>query len=117
MCPSRDILHSDPDIFEDPHEFKYDRFLNKDKPSDFSYRSGSKLSHSPMMAFGGGQHLCPGRKFISYENRLLMAMMMLHFDVRLAGNETIPPINLAVQGVGVSQPKNDVVVEVTRRSM
>mmetsp|Transcript_8841 Transcript_8841/g.22254 ORF Transcript_8841/g.22254 Transcript_8841/m.22254 type:complete len:551 (-) Transcript_8841:36-1688(-) len=112
-----DILHSDPDIFEDPYEFKYDRFLNNDKPSDFSYRSGSKLSHSPMMAFGGGQHLCPGRKFISYENRLLMAMMMMHFDLRLAENETIPPINLAVQGVGVSQPKNDVVVEVTRRSM
>jgi cholesterol 7alpha-monooxygenase len=112
----RDILHSDPDIFENPQDFIYDRFLNKDKPNDFSYASGAPLTHQPVMAFGGGQHLCPGRKFIAYENRLLLAMMMLNFDIVLAEKETIPSINTDVQGIGVSQPKNDVIVEIKRRT-
>jgi hypothetical protein len=105
-----DVLHSDPDIFDNPDQFQYDRFVNPEQV--FTYKSGKKLTHAPVMSFGGGSHLCPGRKFIGYEVPLFLAMLMLNFDMRLAEGESRPGIDLAMQGVGVSHPDRDPKVEI-----
>ena len=42
------MIHYDPNEFENPNEFQYDRFLNTSKPGVY--------------VFGGGAHMCPGRK-------------------------------------------------------
>jgi cytochrome P450 len=105
-----DVLHSDPDIFDNPDQFQYNRFVNPEQV--FTYKSGKKLTHAPVMSFGGGSHLCPGRKFIGYEVRLFLAMLMLNFDMRLAEGETRPGIDLVMQGVGISHPDRDPKVEI-----
>ena len=108
-----DLLHSDPAIFENPEEFQYDRFVNM-KDSVYTYKSGKKLPHSPVMSFGGGSHLCPGRKFIAYEVRLFMAMLMLNFDIRLMSPSSYvrPKIDQAQQGLGIAKPDSDPKVQI-----
>lgn len=110
------LLHSDPAIFDEPEEYRFDRFVDMESKS-WTYASGKKLTHSPVMSFGGGSHLCPGRKFISYEVRLLLAMMLQNFDLRIPNGETRPGINLAMQGIGISQPDRDPKVEIRQRQV
>lgn len=109
------VLHNDPDIFDKPNEFRYDRFVNT-KRTDFSYKSGKTLTHDPVIAFGGGEHLCPGRKFISYEARLFLAQLLQNFDMKMADGETRPGIDLTMMGIGVTHPDKDPKVEIRCRS-
>lgn len=105
LMPFWGILHYDPDVFDNPQQFQYDRFIG-DK--EYTFNSGAKVNGFPVVAFGGGEHLCPGRKFISYEVRLFSAMLMHHYDMQLAPGESIPGIDLANQGIGVSHPDRKV---------
>eukprot|EP00550_Attheya_septentrionalis_P006736 CAMPEP_0198294484 /NCGR_PEP_ID=MMETSP1449-20131203/22548_1 /TAXON_ID=420275 /ORGANISM="Attheya septentrionalis, Strain CCMP2084" /LENGTH=496 /DNA_ID=CAMNT_0043994445 /DNA_START=149 /DNA_END=1639 /DNA_ORIENTATION=+ len=110
LMPFWGILHSDPHIFENPNQFQYDRFVDTAKV--FKYKSGKPLTHAPVMAFGGGAHLCPGRKFIAYEVKLFLAMLMINFDMVLVDGERHPNINPAMQGIGVSHPDHDPKIEI-----
>ncbi|TFK20076.1 O-methylsterigmatocystin oxidoreductase [Coprinopsis marcescibilis] len=77
------ILH-DPEVYEDPHEFKPERFL-KD----------GKIHHSVLdpgvAAFGFGRRICPGRHLSNAVLPFTMACMLSVFDIRPAkdknGNE------------------------------
>jgi len=100
------VLHSDPGVFEKPEEYRFDRFVGKSK-TDFSFADGKPLTHEPVIPFGGGEHLCPGRKFVSYEARLFVAMLMQNFDIQLLAGETRPETDPAMVGIGVSQPTRD----------
>ena len=75
----------------------------------FSKKDGRKVA-KPLVAFGGGNHLCPGRKFISYETQAFVAVLISMFDMRLVGDGDVE-IDYASQGVGVSHPIRDVKVE------
>lgn len=109
------ILHHDPGVFENPTEFRYDRFVGKSK-QDFTYADGTTpLTHDPVIPFGGGEHLCPGRKFVSYEARLLVALLMQNFDIRLVQGQTRPSTDPAMVGIGVLQPTTDPKAEVRPR--
>ena len=106
------VLHSDPEIWKDPQTFRFDRFVN---PTKYTYSSGGTcLPNPPIVPFGGGSHLCPGRKFIGYESRLLAALLMLHIDMKLCDTK-IPDVEATQQGIGVSQPIFDPAVRVRRR--
>lgn len=102
------LLHSDPAVFDNPEKFKFDRFVDN---KVFTFQSGKRVNLP--MGFGGGTHLCPGRKFANYEARMLAAMMMLRFDMKLL--DPIPPVNKAVQGIGISQPDSDPRVSIRLR--
>lgn len=129
-----DLLHSDPNVFESPGQFRFDRFVSmvdRDKleqkghrtgPSvnadnQFTYKSGKPLTHSPVMSFGGAAHLCPGRKFVNYECRLYIALIMLNLELRLVEGESRPGVDLAMQGIGVSFPDGDIQVQVRPRQL
>jgi cytochrome P450 len=106
------VLHSDPYVFPNPSQFQFDRFVGK---QEFKFWDGTNVNYFPVVAFGGGEHLCPGRKFISYEARLYLALLMLNFDMRLAEGESIPGVDLTNQGVGVSHPEREVTVQIRTR--
>ena len=72
-------MHMDPSIFDHPETFQYDQFLDAEAKS----KNGCTLSYY-LRPFGGGQHHCPGRKFIGYEARALLAMILLKYKMRLA---------------------------------
>lgn len=107
------IRHYDAEIFADPEVFKYDRFAPDPvtgKPPSFSKYGKTVLE--PLKIFGGGEHMCPGRRFIGYEARHFLACLFAKFDMRLAApEEGLPLVDKAMEGVGVSQPNKDMYIE------
>eukprot|EP00540_Astrosyne_radiata_P017356 CAMPEP_0116847940 /NCGR_PEP_ID=MMETSP0418-20121206/14709_1 /TAXON_ID=1158023 /ORGANISM="Astrosyne radiata, Strain 13vi08-1A" /LENGTH=358 /DNA_ID=CAMNT_0004479433 /DNA_START=45 /DNA_END=1121 /DNA_ORIENTATION=+ len=108
------IVHYDADIFEDPETFRWDRFLPDPvtgEPPVFSYpKSGKRLGD--LLSFGRGLHNCPGRRFVAYEMKFFVAMMMQRFEMKLAENNPKPGANKTMEGIGMRHPAKDVVMEV-----
>ncbi|THH28886.1 hypothetical protein EUX98_g5315 [Antrodiella citrinella] len=77
--------HSNPAVF-DPW-----RFVSGD------LHARSFVSTTPdFIAFGQGRHACPGRHFAAYEMKLMLAYIVLYYDVKMRPG---------AEGVGV-RPKN-----------
>ena len=88
--------HHNSELFDEPETFQ---FVHKNTDKD-------------IRPFGGGSRLCPGRKFIRYEIQAFISMLMVNFDMRIVDGESKPDINYAMQGVGVSQPDREVMIEI-----
>ena len=72
----------DPELYPDPDTFDAHRFLRKREAGD---KSSQFVQSSPgYHVFGGGRHICPGRFFASNELKLVMAHVLLKYDIRLA---------------------------------
>lgn len=65
-------IHRHPDYWENPLEFKPERFLAENKAS---------LNRSAYMPFLTGPHMCIGNHFALIEGQLLLAMMVQKCDV------------------------------------
>ncbi|XP_068090886.1 cytochrome P450 7A1-like [Hyperolius riggenbachi] len=102
-------VHQDPEIYEDPQTFKYDRFLDENgKEKTNFYLRGKKLKYY-YIPFGSGKTKCPGRQFAVYEIKLLMALMICYFEAELVDkNGKVPPIDQSRAGLGILQPTYDV---------
>eukprot|EP00797_Seminavis_robusta_P003115 Sro1196_g251450.2 (429) ;mRNA; r:6646-7932 len=109
-------LHMDSEIFEAPTEFRWDRFLTSStgEPAKF-YRAG-KLVNDPMRAFGGGAHLCPGRKFIANEVKALIATLATSCEIELVNPDKKAEFDMWRQGAGIPQPKEPVLIRLLRSS-
>jgi len=66
-------IHRHPDYWQDPLEFKPERFLPENKAS---------LNRNAYMPFLSGPHMCIGNNFSLMEGQLLLAMMAQKFDLR-----------------------------------
>lgn len=104
-------LHHDPCIHEDPETFIFDRFV---EPKEYYFQDGTRVPE-PVRQFGGGQHVCPGRKFVSYEAKAFVARLLTLYDMELLSREN-PGIAEEKQGIGVDFPKGDVRVRFSKRS-
>mmetsp|Transcript_16372 Transcript_16372/g.45921 ORF Transcript_16372/g.45921 Transcript_16372/m.45921 type:complete len:90 (-) Transcript_16372:54-323(-) len=78
-------------------------------------KQGSSKLSSHLRPFGGGVHMCPGRKFIGYEARAMLAMILLKYEMRIRPGETRPGIDFSRQGMSVGVPERDVEIEVRAR--
>ncbi|CAO2840540.1 unnamed protein product [Amaranthus hypochondriacus] len=65
-------IHRDPSFWEDPEEFRPERFLNN--PCDFT---GQYFHYIP---FGAGRRICPGISFGLMTIELLIANLIYEFD-------------------------------------
>ena len=112
-CPT--LMHQDPDIFEDPLTFKFDRFAkNADGKSPVFTKNGKRI-HRPVDAFGGGLTMCPGRKFATAAIKSVIVDLILNYDLRFP-DEKIPDPPLDKWGiVNTGMPVHDVVFEFRKR--
>lgn len=103
------MLHFDPEIYEDPYEFKYDRFLEDNGQEKTTFcRRGRKLRYF-YMPFGSGVTKCPGRFFAIYEIKQFLTLMLLYFDMELLDPAIkVPPLDQSRAGLGILQPTYDV---------
>lgn len=78
------------ELFENPETFDGLRFFN------MIQRHGPKASFNldsvstDSLGFGYGIHACPGRSFAAAELKLVVAHLIQHYDLKLAGNGKRP---------------------------
>ncbi|NXK88409.1 CP8B1 hydroxylase, partial [Formicarius rufipectus] len=101
-------VQMNPEIHDEPHRFKYDRFVNADGTKKDFYRNGKKLKYVNM-PWGAGVSTCPGRFFASAEMKLFVFLMLSHYELELVReDEAIPAIDSSRWGFGTMQPLHDV---------
>jgi cytochrome P450 len=100
------IVQLDPDIYEAPHEFRFDRFLSEDgRPKEWT-KNGERV-HFFMLPFGGGKSMCPGRYFAINEFTITVATLLAWFDLELLSDE-VPSFDLSRTGFGTYPPASDI---------
>ncbi|NWU69258.1 CP8B1 hydroxylase, partial [Pterocles burchelli] len=101
-------VQMNPEIHPEPHEFKYDRFVNPDGTKKDFYKNGKRLKYFNM-PWGAGVSICPGRFFATAEIKLFVFLMLSYYDLELVNREEeIPAIDVSRWGFGTMQPVHDV---------
>ncbi|XP_036374002.1 cytochrome P450 7A1 [Megalops cyprinoides] len=103
------MIHMDPEIYENPTEFKFDRYLdeNGQKKMDF-YKNGRKLKQF-LIPFGSGASECPGRFFAINEIKQFLTLVIYHYEMELQETASTPlTTDCTRAGLGILPPKQDV---------
>ncbi|XP_005150061.2 7-alpha-hydroxycholest-4-en-3-one 12-alpha-hydroxylase [Melopsittacus undulatus] len=101
-------VQMNPEIHPEPHEFKYDRFINPDGTKKYFYKNGKRVKYFSM-PWGAGVSICPGRFFASTEIKMFVFLMLSLYDLELVNREEeIPAIDVSRWGFGTMQPVRDV---------
>lgn len=98
------LTHLNEEIYENPEEFQWDRFLGKSGPNKFSYKN-EKLKFN-LLPFGGGGNICPGRHFIRNEVMIVIAELLYWFDFELIDTH-VPELDMTRVGGGAIGAKAD----------
>lgn len=76
----------DPSYFENPNEFDGYRFFKMAEDPN-TQREAQFVSTSPQhLAFGHGNHACPGRFFAANELKIALAHLLMKYDFKLSEN-------------------------------
>lgn len=92
------VIHHDPEIYENPSEFRYNRFID----ADF-YKNGKKIKH-PLVGFGS---LCPGQKLAIFQIKWFIVNFVNSFKLELEAGEFTKP-DTSKYGHEILPPLNDV---------
>ncbi|XP_057702095.1 prostacyclin synthase isoform X2 [Corythoichthys intestinalis] len=101
----------DPEIHQEPHTFKYDRFLNADLTArDDFYKDGRRLKYFTM-PWGAGSNVCVGKDFAMTIIKKFVLLMLTHVELKICDREAqLPPVNSSRYGFGMLQPDGDLQV-------
>lgn len=102
-------VSGDPSIFPDPEVFDALRFY-KLRQSKSKADSGAKAAETvansqfvsvsaSSLTFGYGKHACPGRFFAANEIKMILATILLHYDIKLPDGvtERYPNLEMGAQ--------------------
>ncbi|KAK4185242.1 Ent-kaurene oxidase [Podospora australis] len=81
-----DAVHRDPSIYLDDDPDKFNPFRDGGK-----LKSAVTLDDS-FLGFGFGRHACPGRFFALHEMKIMVAHMVLNYDVEVVGGARPPEL-------------------------
>jgi cytochrome P450 len=95
--PSPLLVHENPRVWPEPHEFRPERFLER------------KVPVYEWLPFGGGHRRCLGASFALYEMTVVLATLVARAELRLASAIPPPPRRRGV----VLAPKGGVEVVLT----
>lgn len=91
LLPSIYLTHHREDIYPDPKRFKPERFLER-QFSPFEY-----------LPFGGSNRRCIGAAFALFEMKLVLATILLRYELKLASNRPVKPTR---RGLTIAPPAN-----------
>ncbi|KAM4704851.1 cytochrome P450 7B1 isoform 2-T2 [Rhinophrynus dorsalis] len=99
-------LHKDPEVYEDPEEYKYDRYVENGNEKNIFYKKGKRLKHY-LMPFGSGNSKCPGRFFATNEIKQFLAVLLMYVDMEMVENKEVRQDN-SRSGLGILLPSSDI---------
>uniref|UniRef100_A0A670IGX1 Cytochrome P450 family 7 subfamily B member 1 n=1 Tax=Podarcis muralis TaxID=64176 RepID=A0A670IGX1_PODMU len=100
------ILHMDPEVYEDPKKYKFDRYVEDGKKKSTFYKQGRKLKYF-LMPFGSGISKCPGRFFAMNEIKLFLVLLLAYFDVEITEEKQVGQDKSRI-GLGILLPDTDI---------
>ena len=114
--PTNSIAH-DPDLYKNPETFDAYRFLNKRMASQADAQRHQFVSTSPdSLPFGHGKFACPGRFFAAAQIKLVLANVIMKYDVSFPGTQTQRPDNVFT-GEGIAPDRKQKVVFKQRQKL
>jgi cytochrome P450 len=111
--------HTDEAVFPQAARFVYNRFAptTPGGPLPVFKKDGRELRWPPVVPFGGGVSMCPGRFVAMNEIRVFLVLALRHRDFALVGPDgapqvgggvVLPPLDSTRAGLGVLPPVRDV---------
>lgn len=90
LLPCIYLTHHREDIYPEPKRFRPERFLER------------QFSPYEYLPFGGGDRRCIGMAFARFEMKLILATILLHFQLALTHSRPVKPVR---RGVTLAPPK------------
>lgn len=84
VIPNLNSVHLDPELWENPNEFKPTRFLNG---------AGEVVRESEILPFFQGPRMCPGRGLARLELFLFLTSIVQHFQLLPSESEGLPRLD------------------------
>ena len=98
-------IHIDEENYSDPLSFEPFRYVDKAKKENAGRRAEMTATNTAFLPFGHGRHACPGRFFAANELKLMLAHLVMNYDMKLDGPR---PQDLWVVTACVPNPKGEV---------
>uniref|UniRef100_A0A672I302 Cytochrome P450, family 7, subfamily B, polypeptide 1 n=1 Tax=Salarias fasciatus TaxID=181472 RepID=A0A672I302_SALFA len=99
--------HLDPEIYEEPKKFRFDRYVHNGAEKTDFYKDDQKLKYY-LIPFGSGVSMCPGRHFAINEIKQFLSLLLLYFDLQLEDGQSRAEFDPSRSGVGILPPSADV---------
>lgn len=116
MLAPADAISFDPNFYADPDTFDGLRFHKLRKQADGSAEVGAKVRHQfvatskTQVQFGLGRHACPGRWFAAHVIKMVVAAVLLGYDLKFRDGEDRPSTFL-FQTTNMPHPKTRIMVK------
>ncbi|PLN76123.1 cytochrome P450 [Aspergillus taichungensis] len=98
------LMHYNPDVFEDPTKFDPNRWIGGE----------DKRQNSSLRPFGGGSSICSGRFLAEQETLLIAAIFLLRFDIKIKSPQK--PFKRNPRALGIMGPLRDIELELRPRT-
>ncbi|MCH9681323.1 MAG: cytochrome P450 [Deltaproteobacteria bacterium] len=108
------LSHRDPEIFESPLEYRFDRFYSERGAKQFT-KGGQRLGFA-LMPFGGGDSMCPGRFLAQSEIKMFLAALLADYDVATGDDHALPGFDMSRAGLGILPPSTPLHIRLRPRT-
>lgn len=109
-------LHMDPEIYEEPQAFRFDRYVQDGHEKTDFYKDGQRLKYF-LMPFGSGVSKCPGRFFAINEIKQFVCLVLLYFELELDDVPGRAKPDPCRAGLGILSPSTDICFRYRLRSI
>ncbi|PPR07416.1 hypothetical protein CVT26_013732 [Gymnopilus dilepis] len=99
-------IHFDPNIYPDPYRCDVFRFSKlREQNGDDSAKYGFATVDSSYLPFGAGRHACAGRFFAAMELKIMLAHILLEYDISYPPCVNQRPSNATFNGAIIPDTK------------
>ncbi|KIM39012.1 hypothetical protein M413DRAFT_12344 [Hebeloma cylindrosporum] len=109
-----DSIHLNEKIYADPLKFDPFRFVKLQEQDDTGRRYDMVTTGVDSLTFGHGRHACPGRHFAATELKLILAHLVMNYDVKLE-KEGVRPADTWIMSACIPDPNAKTVGDVANR--
>lgn len=99
--------HLDPEIYDHPQRFQFDRFVEDGKRKTHFFKCDQKVWNY-LMPFGSGATQCPGRFFAMNELKQFVCVALLICEIQLLENQQEAMLDNSRAGLGIMPPANQI---------